>query len=422
MKETIAYRPLAAKSAGFWGWLIALAAVMAVGGGAALHMEHSGHAVTGMNNQVVWGLPHVFAVFLIVAASGALNSASIASVFGKKLYKPLGRLSGLLAISLLAGGLVILVLDLGRPERLTVAMTTYNFKSIFAWNIILYNGFFAIVAVYLILMMWRKFSGYSSIAGTVAFVWRIILTTGTGSIFGFLVARETYFGGAIMAPMFVTASLSLGTAFFLLVLMGSYTFSGRPLGDFILRRLGQLMGVFCVAVIYFLAVQAFTNLYAAEDQAPMTFMLLDGGIYTTLYWIGMVVIGNAIPAVLLLIPAFRRSRANIAIASALVLIGGLAMMYVFIIGSQAYPLSIFPGWDVSSPFFDGQVNAYFPSIWELLLGIGGIALALAIVTVAVAALGFLPTDLSDRVMDPHYDPAKADEADSAAPAAAPKTA
>ena len=29
----------------------------------------------GMNNQIVWGLPHVFAIFLIVAASGVLNVA-----------------------------------------------------------------------------------------------------------------------------------------------------------------------------------------------------------------------------------------------------------------------------------------------------------------------------------------------------------
>ena len=36
-----------------------------------------------MNNQIVWGLPHVFAIFLIVAASGVLNVASIGSVFGK---------------------------------------------------------------------------------------------------------------------------------------------------------------------------------------------------------------------------------------------------------------------------------------------------------------------------------------------------
>jgi len=58
---------------------------------AALYTEHHGHWVTGMTNQVVWGTPHIFAVFLIVAASGALNVASVGSVFGKKLYKPLAR-------------------------------------------------------------------------------------------------------------------------------------------------------------------------------------------------------------------------------------------------------------------------------------------------------------------------------------------
>ena len=31
-------------------------------------LEHHGHVLTGMNNQVVWGLPHVFAVFLIVGS------------------------------------------------------------------------------------------------------------------------------------------------------------------------------------------------------------------------------------------------------------------------------------------------------------------------------------------------------------------
>ena len=146
----------------YWGLLVFLAAVAGIGGLAALYMEHNGHWVTGMTNQVVWGTPHVFAVFLIVAASGALNVASIGSVFGKKLYKPLAPLSGLLAVALLMGGLMVLVLDLGRPDRLIVAMTYYNFKSIFAWNIILYTGFIAVVMVYLFTMMERKMNAHST--------------------------------------------------------------------------------------------------------------------------------------------------------------------------------------------------------------------------------------------------------------------
>ena len=76
-----------------------------------------------MSNQIVWGMPHVFAVFLIVAASGALNVASVSSVFNRLAYKPFARLSGMLADRLLVGGLAVLVLDLGRPERVFVAMT-----------------------------------------------------------------------------------------------------------------------------------------------------------------------------------------------------------------------------------------------------------------------------------------------------------
>ena len=74
--------------------------ISAIGIAAALYMEVMGHQVTGMNNQIFWGLPHVFGIFLIVAASGVLNVASIGSVFGKKAYKPRGPLSGLLAIVL----------------------------------------------------------------------------------------------------------------------------------------------------------------------------------------------------------------------------------------------------------------------------------------------------------------------------------
>ena len=99
-----------------------------LGLGAALYMEEHGHIVTGMSNQIVWGTPHVFAVFLIVAASGALNVASISSVFNRLAYKPYARLSGILAIALLAGGLMVLVLDLGRPERVFVAMTHIQFQ------------------------------------------------------------------------------------------------------------------------------------------------------------------------------------------------------------------------------------------------------------------------------------------------------
>jgi len=360
-----------------------------------LYVEHHGHIVTGMNNEIVWGLPHVFAIFLIVAASGALNVASIASVFGKTPYKPMARLSGLLALSLLAGGLAVLVLDLGRPDRLIVAMTTYNFKSIFAWNILLYNGFFVIVGAYLYVQMARSMP-YSVIrvAGTVAFLWRLVLTTGTGSIFGWLVARSAY-DAAVMAPLFIVMSFSFGLAVFILVLSLITRLTDRSLGPKLIARMGRLLGIFAGLVLYFTAVQHLTNLYAAEHGSVEAFILRDGGIYTQLFWVGQVIIGGLIPIALVFHPTGGAKPASTIVASALVIAGGFSQLYVILIGGQAFPLEIFPGFDVSSSFSDGVVNAYSPSYLELLLGLGGVALALAITGFGMMVLRILPTNLSD---------------------------
>ncbi len=398
------YREIEGRSGGFYALLGSLAVLIGAGLGAAWYMEHHGHYVTGMSNRIVWGAPHVFAVFLIVAASGALNVASIASVFGRDLYKPLARLSGLLAITLLAGGLSVLVLDLGRPDRLIVAMTHYNFKSIFAWNIFLYTGFFAVVAIYLWTMFERRMNGHTRRAGLFAFAWRLILTTGTGSIFGFLVAREHY-NSALLAPLFIVMSLALGLAVFLLVLMAAFRGAGRPLGDEMLKRLANLLGVFVAAVLYFIVVYHLTNLYVTRQHEVERFILLAGGVYTALFWIGQILVGGIAPLALVYSPGANRSR--IALACACVIAGGFAQLYVLIIGGQAYPQVIFADKEVASTFFDGVVAAYAPSLPEIALGAGGMALALALTLVAIKVLPFLPQSLADADVDAAFNSASA---------------
>ena len=388
-------------SINYWMLLALLGSFVLAAVGAHFYMEHGGHYVTGMNNQIVWGLPHVFAVFLIVAASGALNVASIASVFGKTAYKPLAPLSTLVAIALLSGGLMVLVLDLGRPDRLIVAMTVYNFKSIFAWNMIFYNGFFLIVGIYAWTMLQRNLNKYSRIAGFSAFIWRLALTTGTGSIFGFLVARQAY-DAAIMGPMFVVMSFSFGLAIFLLILLATYKWTDRPLGDATFIRLKNLLGVFVAGVLYFVVAQHLTNLYATEHHGVEAFILRDGGIYTQLFWYGQIILGGLIPLALIYHPTTGKSRTAISIASLLIVIGGLIQMYVIIIGGQAYPLELFPGKEVTSSFFDGVVNSYNPTLAEGLLGIGGFAVSLFMVAFAVKVLNFLPESLADEAVDPHH--------------------
>lgn len=357
-------------------------------------LEHEGHWLTGMNNQVVWGLPHVFAIFLIIAASGILNIASISSVFNIKIYKPLGRLSALLAICLLTGGLIVLVLDLGRPDRLVVAMTTFNFKSIFAWNIFLYSGFMAVIAIYLWMMFEARYNKFVGKVGAFAFAWRVTLTTGTGSIFAFLVAKEAY--GALSAPLFIALSLLMGTAIFYKILFWMDRGLGVPLGAEIISRFRKLLIYFIFTVLYITVLAHLTSLYITKNHDFEFFLLFSENIYTFLFWVGQIGLGTIIPLVILYNKKLSKSALGILLASILVILGGFIMLYIIIISGQAYPLDLFPGYNESSTFYDGAISAYTPSIYEVMLGLGGVGISAVIYIFAIMVLDFTPKNLGDE--------------------------
>jgi len=378
------------RGAGFYTLLAALAAIIAAGLWAAHTMETEGHHVTGMTNQIVWGIPHVFAVFLIVTASGALNVASLSSVMGQKIYAPYARLSALLAIALLLGGLAIITLDLGRPDRLMVALTHFNMTSVFAWNVFFYSGFVALGALYLWTLMERRMNPLTKPVGALLLIWRLTLTTATGLIFGVLVAREAY-DAAIMAPMFIAMSLSFGTAAYIVASLAALDCTGRPLDDAVVNGLRRMLAIFVTVVLYFVVVFHAVKLYGGGLKGFERFLLEEGGAITTLFWIGQIAAGSLLPLALLTWKRTAPSRVWLAAAAGLVLAGGLAQVYVIIIGGQAYPLRIFPGREViESTFYDGVVAQYHPSLVEFLLAFGGVALSLLIVVLGMKVLQFLP--------------------------------
>jgi len=388
---------------GYWA-ILALFGLLVLGGAGAFMYMHHGHYVTGMNNQVVWGMPHVFAIFLIVAASGAANVATIGTVFGKRIYQPLGRLSVFLAAALLIGGLLVLLLDLGSIGHvIEMAKGALNFKSIFAWNMILYSGFLAILVVYLWTMMDRRKAAKSLYkpVGIINMIWRFALTTGTGSIFGFLVARQ-YYDAAILAPLFIAASYVFGTAIYTLVLMASFKFTGRDLGDVVLNRLRYTLVLFIAMMLFIEVVRHLTNLYATEHHAVEAYILTGDSIFTTLFWYGQIIMGSLVPMFLVWCRFLKNNRTALVVAAVLAILGGLAQIYVILIGGQSFPLVLFPNAEVSSTYFDGVNGAYTATLPEYLLGIGGVALTLAMVTVGMKIFRLLPTTLADEVTDPHH--------------------
>jgi len=163
---------------------------------------------------------------------------------------------------------------------------------------------------------------------------------------------------------------AFGLAAYILVLLAACRGSGRELGDVVLH----------------------------EHLGVERFILLDGGIFTMLFWAVQVFVGGVLPLLLVFRSppsGSRNTGRTMALASVLVIVGGFAQVYVIVIGGQAWPLTLFPGMEVSSAFHDGAIASYMPSLPETVLGLGGVGLAGLIVLFGAKVLRFLPATLAN---------------------------
>jgi Ni/Fe-hydrogenase subunit HybB-like protein len=155
-----------------------------------------------------------------------------------------------------------------------------------------------------------------------------------------------------------------------------------------------LLGLFTAGVLYFVIVFHLSKLYGTQNHGFERFILLDGGIYTRLFWIVQIALGSLLPLALVYAPRLQSSGTSLVAASLLIILGAFAQLYVIIIGGQAYPLNIFPGYIVESSFFDGVIGEYTPSLWEFLLGFGGVTSALLIALLGIRVLPIMPESLA----------------------------
>ncbi|MBF0273019.1 MAG: polysulfide reductase NrfD [Magnetococcales bacterium] len=373
------------RSPGYWKLVAGLGGLVLMGAGSFLYVEHYGHAVTGMNNQIVWGLPHVFAISLLVMASGALNMGSMSTVFAVKQFEPFGRFSAFLSIALLIGGLAVLMLDLGRPDAMLLPMVYMNFRSMFTWNVFLYTGFMALCLLYLWTMF--EYKQYKKFVGTAAFGWRLVLTTGTGSIFGVIQGREV-FGSAITAPTFVAVSLTSGTALGILLLVYTYRMTRRELDDRLVFGMRNAMIFFLVLVAYLLVVEKFTRFYDPASYAVETWILT--GPWAWLYWLGVWGAGVLIPFGLLFNRNIGNTVSGVMMASGYVVVGAFCFVAHTLLAGQSYPFDLFPGYTITSAFQDGVAGSYMPTLSELLLGLGGVGISGLIYVFGIRFFRMLP--------------------------------
>ncbi len=375
--------------------LLGILMILALGGLYSSFMMYTkGHYLTGMNNQVPWGLPIVLTIYLIGLSAGSLVLSSLSSVFGQIEYKGFARVAAYLAALLLVGALLSLTLDLGRPEKIALAFFYLNPNSIFSWNGFLYSSYILICIVYLWAMFAEKDRLVKAI-GLLAVIWAIGVHSGTGGIFGFVSARELYHS-PLTPPSFVAAALSSGTALIIILLMVTFKSTNRFLDSRLIVGLGRLLAAFILVVLYFILVENLTRAYSPANHETIHFLLFSGNEYCLVFWIGLIFIGSIIPAIILFNPKTKNSVGWIIVSSALVVFGVLCERFIIVMPGQILPLELFPGQEISSAFMDGAIGSYFISLPEIAQGVGILAIIGILYILGLKLFALLPDEAKHK--------------------------
>ncbi|MBI4665852.1 MAG: polysulfide reductase NrfD [Nitrospinae bacterium] len=364
----IKFTKVEGNSASYWAYMALTGLVAALAPLTALYMFINGHHVTGMTNQVPWGMPIVMAVFLIGASAGSLVLSAMSSVFGKTEYKPFARIAALLAILLIMAALMAIILDWGRPDRILVPFFHFQPRSMFSLNAILYNSYMLVGFLYLI-AQFKDNTRWMKILGLAAVFIAVGVHSGTGAIFGFVYVRELY-GSPLLPPSFIAAALSSGTGLMIIALYLMFRATGRRLDNRLISSLGRLMGVFMMVVFYFLFIENVTRSYAPKNYEAASFLLFHGGKYTLMFWLGLGLSGLVIPTMIVFHPRYGRATGWVLVASALQVVGVFFERYIIVIPAQVMPLEFFPDKEITSVFGDGQFANYSVSLVEALYSLG----------------------------------------------------
>jgi molybdopterin-containing oxidoreductase family membrane subunit len=323
--------------------------------------------VTGMTTRVPWGLQIVMAVYYIGLSAGSLVISGLYGVFGKQEYKPFARIAVYVAMLFLIAGLLSILTDQGRIDRVFVEPFVYfNLQSMFSINPILYIGHILICVVYL----WALFTErrkLTTVVATLAFGWAFCVHSGTGAIFGF--GARMLYESPLLPASFVAAAMASGTALMILLIVGLFRVTRRHVDDALIVWLGRFLAVTLLVVVYFLAVENAYRAYVVELRDAAVYYLF-GGFHSVLFWGGLIFIGCVIPMIILFRRKTGKSVRWIVIASVLVVFGVLCERYVIVLPGLTHPPDLFPGMVVTGEVIEEGIAGYTVSIAEILQALG----------------------------------------------------
>jgi Ni/Fe-hydrogenase subunit HybB-like protein len=352
----------------YYTWMGVLTVFCLLGLNAYARQFAHGLIVTGMSDEVSWGVYIANFTFLVGVAAAAVMMVIPVYIYNNEELHDLVIFGELLAVAAILMCLAFVTVDLGRPDRfwhLIPGVGQFNFPaSMLSWDVIVLNGYLLLnvhICGYLLYCRYqgRKPAKWFYIPFVfVAIVWAVSIHTVTAFLYVGLGGRP-FWNSAIVGPRFLASAFTAGPALIILALQIIRRVTDYAIADRALLTLRSIVQVSMLINVFLLANEVFKEFYSGNLHVASSKYLYLGlhGYHALVPWIWTAIAFNLVAMVLLVLPV-SRSLKWLNLTCALCIIG------IWIEKGMGL---VIPGF-VPTPL--GEMVEYYPSLNETLVCFG----------------------------------------------------
>ncbi len=397
-------------------WTTVLIAICLFGAYAYYRQLRYGLVVTNMRDYVSWGIYiSNFVFYVAISLVGSLITA-ILRLINVHWSTPLTRIAEIIAVSAIVFASIIIIVDMGRPERFANILLYGRLQSPIMWDVVVIGTYFFISILLLyfpllpdlkILINYKKETGEklnklyrfqgSFWKGTKA---QFHISDKAIKILCILIIPVAFCIHTVTSWLFATTyrpgwdSTNFGAYFisgaFLVgaggVIVAMYIFRNfykleKYITEMHFERMGRIAVLLALVYLYFNVNEYLVPAFKMKKAEEAHLIQLFTGEYSIMFWFAILV-GMVIPIIILVFKKGRRPLPMF-IAGLMIVIGAWFKRYLIVTPTLLHP--ILPMHDVPQSY-----RHYFPSWEEWAIAMGSMAGVLLIITFFVRIYPIIP--------------------------------
>jgi len=378
---------------GLWGWAIQI---------------RDGLGVTGMRDYVSWGMYIANFVFFVAISLIGFLISSVLHLLKFSWTKPISRVAEQIAIAGVALAGIIIINDMGRPDRFLNVFLHGRFASPIIWDVTVVTTYLTIsvllfylplipdlallrdkgsddipkwkMKIYTILALgWKgKTEQYKLVFHAMRILMILIIPVGlsihTVTSWLFAATLRAGWDTTIFGPYFVAGAFVAGSAAVVILM---YAYRNRYglkeyFGDVQFDYMGKLLVFVSLLYLYFNINEFWVPGYKMKTAEGIHLINLFSGRYAVLFW-STQLLGLIFPIILMLFKYFRKP-GPLTIISVFVLAASWLKRYIIVIPTMEHPF--LPAQNVPEHF-----QHYTPSSTEIMITLFSFTAALLIITI-----------------------------------------